>query len=196
MIDDEAPSPSFKKLVWRHVCRPVGEAVLLYLFFTVTAQLSIASNTGGEVGELFDLTPHGLGMLCEAFAAIVLFTGFHVFYTLPALSVRRWPARTLRVVMYGLFVIFLTWLHWEQFVAVRVTADRVVLIRHYPRPPIEIPRGQLPQPELGKTGIVHVLDVRFGSSESVHSVAVYHIDSKTSETIMRLARLLGARERS
>ena len=191
-LNPDAMQPSLATSIWRHVRRPLVEAVVIYLFFAITAHTAVVANARGQ---LYDLRPHGPGALLEAFIIIVMITAFHLVYCLPALFVRRWLGLILRMLMYGLFVLFLTWLHWEKFVAVRLTADQVILVRHYPRSPIEIPRARLPQPVVHDTGTVRVLQVWYGAGEPYVSVPVYHPDVRTTATLADIARQLNARVR-
>jgi hypothetical protein len=177
------------QIAWRFARRPLFEAAALYAFFWFSAHIAIARISGGDI---YDLTPKGLGLVLDVVILVFLLTGFHLVYTLPARFARKWLAAILKGLMYLIFVLFIGWVHWTRFVAVQLQDGRVIAINHWPQPPREIPR-HFP-PELRGAGAVRSLTFRDSLPEGIASVPVYRLDQRTSQRLLALAQRLSARE--
>jgi hypothetical protein len=185
-----------RRIVRHYIVRPLVEAGLFYAFLLVASHVAIArarGRTAAGAGELLDVSPGVVGVLLDLAIVVGTLTAFHILYTLPALMVRKWLGATLKFLMYGLFVIFLGWMHFTKFVALRIEPDgKVTVIRPWPQEPATLP------PAIAfvlDTGSVRALVFQTGSPEGVSSVAIFHRDREGTARLQAAAKRLGAIER-
>src|SRR4051794_38311754 len=99
--------PGYHHKVRRFVVSAFLDALLIWLALHALAFYTLHHLA---TGETYIFAPRGMGLFIDAAIHIGLFTGFFVLYTLPAFMVRRWLGWILRVLMFGIFGVFLTYM--------------------------------------------------------------------------------------
>lgn len=138
-------------------------------------------------GERFVFAPRGIGLAIDAFDHVALFTGMFVIYTLPSFWVRPWLGWTFRALMFGLFVIFLTFMILTKIIAIIETPDhKMVFYRYRPFPP----RAYDPPPnaELHRTTAITSISFITGVPDDLVVYPVSRFDTAGQGDIERLRK--------
>jgi hypothetical protein len=177
-------SPATRHKAARFVVSAFGDALLIWLVLG-----GLAYHTVGHLpaGETYIFAPRGVGLVIDSAIHIGLFTGFFVLYTLPAFMVRRWLGWVLRILMFGIFVVFLTYMGLTKIIAIVETPDhKTIFYPHFPLAPRVFDRA--PNAEMRRNNVVVSLSFLTGKPEDLMVYPVYRQDASGQADIERLRR--------
>ena len=181
------------RAIYHYIWRELTIAIAIHLFFFFGGMLTIRY---APAGTLFDLRPKGSAILSEFTERVVVITGFLVLYTLPIFSVRKSIARALRILMFGLFVVFLSASHAGERIAVVRTADSFIFLKRFPFGNTSFLASKLPAVEEAQTTRTRTIYLswagEYGLNNSLKCLPVHRSDAVAGAALDGLESALAA----
>lgn len=176
------PCPRPQKLRWL-LFEAVAIPILLYGLLALSSWWTV---THLPPGRAFVLEPRGPGRLHDVWMRLFAMACFGLVYVLPALRVRRSIGRVLRLLMAGLFVVFLTWLQAGECVAVVQTPTGYTFVRRIPFGSDNKPFAAIPMVRVHRTDVVTSVHIGDDPLTGLDLHPVYHADKQTGEILAGL----------
>ena len=186
-VTPPAPRAGEPLRTWK---RDLWLAVAIFLYFEIASWLAIHHRPAGEA---FILTPHAWAAFFDFLASVVVMTLFYILYTIPAFIVRPSLGCMLRLLMFLLFVAFLTFQQGSNAIAVVRTESEFVFIRPFPFASQTVRRTGVPPVSLNDTGVVRALTLRGLQQGDIACKPVWHGDTRTNQILDELVASLRTR---